>query len=156
MKGWKTYKALVQDYNNPLFFISGSSFNLYDLLTHFCQVKEIPKAPFLLRDLGLEKQKWLKKDTQKYKLQYIEQILPLYPEMQFILIGDSGQKDPEIYKQVCEKYPGRIKAVYIREVESAERARQLKNMAQDMDVEMLLMEHSRDALQHARDKAWIS
>jgi phosphatidate phosphatase APP1 len=36
--------------------------------------------------------------------------------LRFVLLGDSGEKDPEIYADVVREHPGRILAVYIREV----------------------------------------
>jgi hypothetical protein len=33
-----------------------------------------------------------------------------------VLIGDSGQHDPEIYAQIVREHPGRVEAVYIRNV----------------------------------------
>jgi phosphatidate phosphatase APP1 len=36
--------------------------------------------------------------------------------MPFVLIGDSGEKDPEVYADVVQDYPERVLAVYIREV----------------------------------------
>jgi phosphatidate phosphatase APP1 len=49
-------------------------------------------------------------------LSQIEPLLALYPHLPFILIGDSGQRDPEIYLEVVKKYPKRIRVIYIRNV----------------------------------------
>lgn len=38
--------------------------------------------------------------------------------MEFILIGDDSQKDPEIYAEIAEKYPERVKEIYIRNVKN--------------------------------------
>ena len=46
----------------------------------------------------------------------IARLLGRYPTLPFILLGDSGQTDPEIYTEVVLHYPGRIRAVYIRDV----------------------------------------
>lgn len=149
------YRQLVGDDLNPLFFVSGSSYNLYDLLANFCVHHDIPKAPFLLRDLGLTADQWLKKATMKYKLQHIEEIISYFPNLSFILIGDSGQKDPEIYAEVYRKYPDQVRAIYIRQVDSPERAEEIKSMSREMDVDLLIMEDSGDALRHSREKGWI-
>lgn len=151
----KLYEALIDKYNNPLFFISGSSFNLYDLLTAFCDHNKIPKAPFLLRDLGLETKQWVKQDTRPYKIEQIEKILDVYGKMSFVCIGDSGQQDPEIYSHIHKKYPGRIKAIYIRHVYSDERKNGLEEMAKDYPIPFLIMEDSNDALEHAKSMGWI-
>ena len=46
----------------------------------------------------------------------IQEVLDLHPRLRFVLIGDSGEKDPEIYAAVARANPGRIIAIYIREV----------------------------------------
>src|SRR5690606_983756 len=149
------YDALIGSEKRPLFFISGSEYNLYDLLVDFCDHHKICKAPFLLRDLGMNTEKWFKTDTENHKLRYIEEIFDLYPRLDFILIGDSGQKDPEIYRTVAEKYPGRVKAIYIRHVDGDKRKSELEELKKQMDVELVIMDNSEQALKHARRKGWI-
>ncbi|MTI19638.1 DUF2183 domain-containing protein [Fulvivirga sp. RKSG066] len=148
------YHALIHNYKNPLFFVSGSSYNLYDMLVAFCEHHNIPKAPFFLRDLGLDTEQWIKQDTMPYKVEYIEQILRAYPQLPFILIGDSGQEDPEIYKKIHEDNPGRIQAIYIRHVHHDERKEELLNMAKSLDIPFLVMDNSKDALDHAKKMGW--
>jgi phosphatidate phosphatase APP1 len=46
----------------------------------------------------------------------IQEVLDLHPRLRFVLIGDSGEKDPEIYAAIARANPGRILAIYIREV----------------------------------------
>ena len=149
------YDALIGTEKRPLFFISGSEYNLYDLLIKFCDHHEICKAPFLLRDLGMDHKKWFKTDTEQYKLKYIEELFDLFPHLSFILIGDSGQQDPEIYKAVAEKFPERVKAIYIRHVDGSNRRHQLEELKNQLNVELLVMDNSEEAMQHASSKGWV-
>lgn len=149
------YRALIQDNQNPLFFVSGSSYNLYDMLVAFCEYNDIPKAPFLLRDLGLDTKQWIKQDTLPYKKEHIEHILNTYPKLDFICIGDSGQHDPEIYLEIHRQNPGRLRAVYIRHVHTDARLQKLREMEKEFDIPFLVMEHSHEALEHARGQGWI-
>ena len=50
------------------------------------------------------------------KHERIAEVLDLHPRLSFVLIGDSGEKDPEIYADIVREHPGRVLAVYIREV----------------------------------------
>jgi hypothetical protein len=43
-------------------------------------------------------------------------MLALYRDLPFVLIGDSGQRDPEIYARLVGENPGRVLAVYVRNV----------------------------------------
>ena len=43
-------------------------------------------------------------------------MLQTYPALPFVLIGDSGERDPEIYSEAVRRHPDRIKVIYIRSV----------------------------------------
>jgi phosphatidate phosphatase APP1 len=57
------YNALHQGVDqreaNPLFFVSSSPWNLYDFLIDFLEFHQFPKAPILLRDLGIDANKFI-------------------------------------------------------------------------------------------------
>ena len=46
----------------------------------------------------------------------IQAIIDRYPGRTFILVGDSGEQDPEVYAQMMQQYPDRIMSVFIRNV----------------------------------------
>jgi phosphatidate phosphatase APP1 len=95
---------------NPVFYVSSSPWNLYSFLVAFLRHRGFPMGAVLLRDL-------LGSSTgREQKTGRIEEILELHPELEFVLIGDSGEKDPEIYAEIVRTHPGRVRAVYIREV----------------------------------------
>jgi phosphatidate phosphatase APP1 len=157
------YAALqtAGDRYNPIFYVSNSPYNLYDLIADFFKLRGIPAGPIFLRDLGLTENYLLASREHKYGT--IEQLLQLYPDLPFVLIGDSGEKDAMIYLQVVQNYPGRIKAVYIRDVEPHRRdtkrdARVLSLAEQSLaaGVEMLLVPDTAAAAQHALEKGLIA
>jgi phosphatidate phosphatase APP1 len=101
---------------NPIFYVSAGPWNLYDLLTDLFAYRQIPRGPLLLRDWGLAGDKAGPNDTRAHKRRSIDSILRCYPRLPFLLIGDSGQHDPEIYAEAAEAWPGRIATIYIRDV----------------------------------------
>lgn len=149
------YRALCGDNKNPLFFVSGSSYNLYEMLIAFCRINRIPRAPFVLRDLGIGEGHWIRESSEHFKTRNIEFILNLYDRLPFILIGDSGEEDPEIYLDIHRKYPGRVLAIYIRQVHSDARKRELDEMTKDLEIPFLLMKDSHQALEHAKSMGWV-
>lgn len=149
------YRSLRGDNENPLLFVSGSSYNLFEMLDTFCQHNGIPKAPFLLRDLGIGKEYWITERSESFKTRNIEFILDLYDKLPFILIGDSGEKDPEIYLNVHRRYPGRILAIYIRHVHSNARMKEINEMTKDLDIPFLLKQDANEALVHAKSMGWV-
>jgi phosphatidate phosphatase APP1 len=52
---------------------------------------------------------------EKYKVAIIEQILTDFPERRFVLIGDSGGQDPEIFASLARKHPEQVTRVFIRD-----------------------------------------
>ncbi|MEP9365318.1 phosphatase domain-containing protein [Nocardioides sp. CN2-186] len=95
---------------NPFFYVSSSPWNLHSFLSAFLEHRAFPLGPLLLRDLiGT-------RAGRARKHERIEEILGLHPRLSFVLIGDSGEHDPQIYADIVRDHPGRILAVYIREV----------------------------------------
>jgi phosphatidate phosphatase APP1 len=94
---------------NPVFYVSKSPWNLYAPLVDYLAIQGLPDGPLLLRDFGLRMAK-------RHKEACIERILESYPRLKFVLIGDSGEEDPEIYGELVRRHPERIRAIYIRSV----------------------------------------
>ena len=101
---------------NPIFYVSSSPWNLYDFLEEFLEVNGIPLGPMFLRNHGLEHQRFGFADHRSHKIRAIERLLTVFPEHQVLLVGDTGQKDPEIYREITEKYSSRVAGVLMRNV----------------------------------------
>jgi phosphatidate phosphatase APP1 len=103
---------------HPLFFVSSSEWNLYDLLDDFFSFNQIPKSVLLLQKLNHSVYKFWKSGggSHEHKYKKIKMLLEFYPNPKFILIGDSGQQDPLIYTRIALDFPGRIEAIYIRKI----------------------------------------
>lgn len=144
---------------NPVFYVSSSPWNLYDFLEAFMEKNAIPLGPMFLRDLGLDDTKFIKGGHGDHKLAAITALLDFYPDLDFILIGDSGQHDAEIYKNAVENHPGRISAVYIRALDEApERdapTRALLDEVEKAGVQTALCKDLVLAAERAADKGWI-
>ena len=103
------------DEGNPVFYVSSSPWHLFGPLVEFLRVQGIPVGPLLLRELGL-REVFKLTSHGNHKLEKIELILRFYPDMQFVLIGDSGEQDPEIYAEVVRRHPKSVRVIYIRNV----------------------------------------
>ena len=58
-------------------------------------------------------------DGSARKHEQIEEILKIWPMRTFVLIGDSGERDPEIYADLMRRHPNQIRSIYIRNVSDA-------------------------------------
>jgi len=141
---------------NPFFYVSNSPWNLYDLLEEFLDLNKLPRGPIMLRDFGLPYEK-RPANYRGHKHEQIIRILELYPQLPFVLIGDSGEKDTDIYRAVALDFPGRIKAIYIRDVRSQQRAARVQEMLSSIPGTPTLLVHSyEDAARHAAQHQLLS
>jgi phosphatidate phosphatase APP1 len=140
---------------NPIFYVSSSPWNLYDLLEDFLDLHGVPAGPLFLKD-------WSPTNLgkhERHKLDVIRTLLATYPELPFVLIGDSGEQDPEIYRKIVQEHPGRIRSIYIRDVTTRERdvvVGRIGEELRDLGVEMLLTADTAEALAHAAEQGLIS
>lgn len=110
-------------------YISGSPWQLYRLLSRFLVEQErFPAGTFHMKNLRLNPFEAGALDTVKsfalggdlatldQKIRQITSLMINLPERKFVLVGDSGEKDPEIYRAIRELLPGQVVGVYIRDV----------------------------------------
>ncbi|MBQ0768937.1 MAG: DUF2183 domain-containing protein [Bizionia sp.] len=140
---------------NPIFYVSHSPWNLYRYLKLFLKQNDFPKGPILLRNFdSLFKKKAIDEKPQKQK--EIINLLKTYPDLPFILIGDSGEHDPDIYIEIAEQYPDRIKAIYLRSVNHKKRMQRVRGILDEYkSTPVLLVEKSKQAIEHARASGFI-
>lgn len=141
--------------HNPVFYVSNSPWNLYDVLADFLAINDLPKGPILLRDFGLPYRD-LPAGYRGHKMETVQRILHAYPELPFVLIGDSGEKDTDIYLKLATENPDRIKVIYIRDVRHEQRARRVKELIdQSTHVTVHLVDSYAEAREHARRQGLI-
>lgn len=103
----------------PVFYVSSSPWNLYDLLEDFMELNAIPFGPIFLRDLGMDAGKFIKTAGHGHKLDRARTLIRRFPQLRWVLLGDSGQADAELYAQAAREFGERIVAIYIRDVDPA-------------------------------------
>ncbi|MFP3895992.1 MAG: App1 family protein [Anaerolineales bacterium] len=145
----------------PIFYVSNSPWNLYDFLVDFFELNDIPGGPvLLLRNWGIYQDEILPTRQREHKLELTRQILDMYPDLPFLLIGDSGEADPEIYHELVHHYGERILALYIRKVdpdpERAAAIRALANEVLEASSELILADDSLTMARHAAAQGWIA
>ncbi|ANU06823.1 phosphatase domain-containing protein [Paraurantiacibacter namhicola] len=100
--------------NRPFFYISSSPWNLYSYLIAFQRANKLPLGPLKLRDWGFDRATLGKKGHGAHKSAAIREILAMYPDLRFALIGDDTQGDLPAYGEAVRAYPGRIAAIFMR------------------------------------------
>ncbi|PZX51450.1 App1 family protein [Algoriphagus chordae] len=151
------YKKITDDKTLPIFYVSSSDWSLFDLIRDFLRYRHIPDGPILLKDKHINLRNIWKSGggDHSHKLQKIELLMEMFPKMQFYLIGDSGQHDPEIYAQVIEDFPGRVKEVFIRTVGKLDVERKEAIQKQAGISHFHFIESSQEAIQIAKQESII-
>jgi phosphatidate phosphatase APP1 len=122
------------------------------------EVHGIPEGPLVLRDYGISREMLFSASHREHKLEAIEHILATHPALRFVLLGDSGQQDPEIYAEVAARHPGRILAVYIRDVTLDRRDAEVRAIGEalrEMGVEVVFSADTLGAALHAAAQGLI-
>jgi hypothetical protein len=112
-----TYQAWA-DFGAEFHYVSSSPWQLFEPLMALQEDFELPIGTMHLRNFRLRDQLFKKLIIRRQgKRLAIQKLLKCYPERDFVLVGDSGEKDPEIYLKICKRNPGRIKGLFIRDLE---------------------------------------
>jgi len=131
---------------NPIFYVSHSPWNIYDLLEEFMELQKFPKGPILLRDYGIKPSG----EYAHHKTTSIAHILKTYPNLPFVLLGDSADEDADFYIEMAKKFPERIKAIYIRQTRDTKNARRIKKLIETTThVHIVLIHSSEEIKQNA-------
>jgi len=113
--------------NVTFHYISASPWQLYEPLAAFVATNGFPPGTFELKEFRWKDRSFLSlfANPEKYKPDVIEPLLKQFPKRSFMLVGDSGERDPEIYGELARQFPDQILRIVIRDVtnESAEAAR---------------------------------
>lgn len=110
-------------------YVSGGPWQLYEPLSEFLFSEEVgfPEGSFHMKNarknlLSLNTWKDLKELTTnenltfELKVGYISEIMQRFPARKFILVGDSGEKDPDVYRTIKNRFPDQVQEIRIRDV----------------------------------------
>jgi hypothetical protein len=99
-------------------YVSSSPWQLISPLQEMMNRSGFPLGSMHLKRFRLKDRSILSllKDPRSTKPPIIQRLLDTWPLRRFILIGDSGEADPEVYGQISRDNPGRIASIYIREL----------------------------------------
>lgn len=116
-KGFPEYYKKLAQKGAYFHYVSASPWQLYPSLKPFLE-KNYPKGTVSLRYFRLKDSSFIKffKASLGYKIATISDILKRYPQHQFILIGDSGEHDPEVYAKIYKMFPKQVQSILIRTV----------------------------------------
>jgi phosphatidate phosphatase APP1 len=105
------YRAAA-DTGAPFFFLSGSPLGYHERVHRFLAERRFPRGPVFLKNVGESSLT----EQGAYKGARLDELFAALPGVRFVLVGDSGERDPEIYRAARARHPERVIAILIRKV----------------------------------------
>ncbi|SDH23419.1 App1 family protein [Microbacterium pygmaeum] len=113
-------ERLVRDRpGTPVIYLSTGAWNVAPTLIRFLRRHLFPPGSVLLTDWGPTHDRWFR-SGMNHKLTNLRRLAVEFPGVKWLLIGDDGQHDDEIYTTFTGEYPGNVSAVAIRRLSPAE------------------------------------
>jgi len=114
------YERLVTAHPDaPVFYLSTGAWNVAPTLTRFLSRNLYPPGPLLLTDWGPTTDRWFR-SGQAHKRATLERLAAEFPDVRWLLIGDDGQHDQEIYGDFVASHPENVAAVAIRQLSATQ------------------------------------
>ena len=101
-------------------YVSSSPWQLFSALEDFVRLPNFHVAASTCEHSGCGTTvlRRLMLFRRKGKGAEIRSILRRFPNRNFILVGDSGERDPEIYGGIARRFPHQVQTIYIRQLGS--------------------------------------
>ena len=114
------YERLVTAHPDaPVFYLSTGAWNVAPTLNRFLSRNLYPPGPLLLTDWGPTTDRWFR-SGQAHKRATLERLATEFPDVRWLLIGDDGQHDQEIYGDFVASHPENVAAVAIRRLSATQ------------------------------------
>ena len=103
----------------PVIYLSTGAWNVAPTLTRFLSRNLYPAGALLLTDWGPTTDAWFRSGPQ-HKRTALDRLAGEFPQIRWLLVGDDGQHDEQIYTEFCERHPEQVHAVCIRQLSPGE------------------------------------
>jgi len=114
------YRELVVRHPDaPVLYLSTGAFNVAPTLARFLERHGYPAGPLLLTDWGPTNTGWFR-SGREHKAAALERLADELPQVRWLLVGDDGQHDPEIYAEFARERPDRVLGIAIRQLTPGE------------------------------------
>lgn len=116
----RMYQRLLAEHPSaPVVYVSTGAWNTYPFLTRFLARHGYPTGPLLLTDWGPTNTGWFRSGPE-HKRAALRELARDFPHIRWVLVGDDGQHDVDLYTELDEGRPGHVRAIAIRELSPAQ------------------------------------
>ena len=115
VKGVREWYNKMYEMDVKLHYVSNSPWQMYPLLASYFAKAGLPPGSIHLKQYSGMLQGIFEPVAERKK-GTLDRIMTDFPERRFILVGDNGEADLELYAETAHAYPGRILGIFIRDV----------------------------------------
>jgi len=108
-------ELLGDDGGLPVVYLSTGAWNAAPAIGRFLRRHGYPAGPLLLTDWGPTNTGWFRSGRQ-HKITQLERLVQELPHVQWVLVGDDGQHDPDIYAEIAQRHPAHVRAILVRQL----------------------------------------
>jgi phosphatidate phosphatase APP1 len=101
--------------HTPVIYLSNGPWNLAGPITSFLERHGFPPGALLLTDWGISPRAWFR-SGRAHKRSSLERLVRDLPGVRWVLVGDDGEHDPEIYRDFAQAHPEQVTAIALRTV----------------------------------------
>ncbi|WP_400158404.1 App1 family protein [Arthrobacter sp. BPSS-3] len=112
-------RLMVEYPEAPVIYLSTGPWNAAPTLARFMTRNLYPQGTLLLTDWGLTHDRWFR-SGQDHKRRNLELLATEFPNMRWLLFGDNGQHDEEIYSDFVREHASQVAAIGIRQLSAGE------------------------------------
>ncbi len=109
------HRLLGQQVASPVIYLSTGAWNVAQTLSRFLSRNLYPFGPLLLTSWGPTEDRWFRSGLE-HKVTQLDRLARDFPGVRWLLIGDDGQHDPEIYADFARRHPDKVRAIVIRQL----------------------------------------
>lgn len=106
-------------YESPVIYLSTGAWNVVPTVREFLQRLDYPRGGFLMTDFGPSNTGWFRSGPE-HKRRELRRLARMFPTMKWFLVGDDGQRDPELYAEFARAFPQNVAGIAIRSLSEIE------------------------------------
>lgn len=112
-------RLTIEHPDAPVIYLSTGPWNAAPTLARFLNRNMYPAGALVLTDWGLTQDRWFR-SGQEHKLRNLERLAKEFPEIRWLLLGDNGQHDEQIYSGFAQENADKVAAIAIRQLSVSE------------------------------------
>ena len=114
-----TSEGVPEGTHAPIMYLSTGAWNVVPTVRSFLERTGYPAGGFLMTDFGPSNTGWFRSGPE-HKRRELRRLARMFPHVRWLLVGDDGQRDPEIYAEFAREFPQAVAGIAIRSLSEIE------------------------------------